>query len=86
MTKNVEIPDVAMYEETDSELAKYHIQQALDRVQDLKEQIKDLFDEYLELKDRIDKAIEEINKNKYMIDIEKVLDILKGIDKDEDTN
>lgn len=28
----------------------------------------------------IDKAIEEINKNKYMIDIGKVLDILRGKD------
>ena len=56
----LEIKDIAMYEENDSELVKYHLQQAIDRVKDLKEQIKELFDEYLELKDRIDKAIEYI--------------------------
>ena len=65
-----EIKDIAMYEETDSELAKYHIQQTLNRIQDLKEQIKELFDEYLELQARIDKAIEyikEINNHNYSI-------------------
>ena len=80
-----EIKDIGMWEETDSELAKYHIQQALDRVRDLKEQIQELFDEYLELKDRIDKAIEyiESNEKEYgsLEDNEKIiLDILRGKD------
>ena len=74
-----EIKDIAMWEENDSELAKYSIQQALNRVRDLKKQIKELFDEYLELKDRIDRAIEYINDNG-ILDLNgyDLLDILRG--------
>lgn len=82
MSKTIEIPNIAMYEETDSELAKYHIQQAIDRVKDLKKQIKELFDEYLELKDKIDKAIKYIEtENSIGNEIEyttRLLDILRG--------
>lgn len=81
MSKTIKIPNIAMYEENDSELVKYHLQQAIDRVKDLKEQIKELFDEYLELKDKIDKAIEYIEKEAIDDEIEysaRLLEILRG--------
>ena len=87
MSKTIEIKDIAQWEENDSELVKYHLQQAIDRVQDLKEQIKELFDEYLELKDRIDKAIEYIEKEPIDDEIEyttRLLDILRGKDNVKD--
>ena len=47
--------------------------------QDLRDDIKLILDYTNELENKINKAIEEINKNKYMIDIGKVLDILRGV-------
>lgn len=46
---------------------------------DLRDDIKMTLDYIDELEDTINKAIKEINKNKYFIDIGKVLDILKRI-------
>lgn len=81
------IKDVAMWEETDSELVKYHIQQAINRIRDLKEQMTELFDEYFRLNNRINKAIEYIEKEVIDDEIEynaRLLDILKGSEEDED--
>ena len=53
-----EIKDIAMWEETDSELAKYNLQQLLKTYDDLEEQYKSLMKQIIEQDKRIDKAIE----------------------------
>lgn len=79
MTKIIEVPDVAQWEETDSELAKYTIGKLQEENKQLKEQLKYLrknqylnqvkwerdFNEYLvkELKTKLDKAIEYLKDN-----------------------
>jgi len=84
-----EIKDIAQWEETDSELAKYKIQALNSLVNSYKRQnefleasIKHIEQVNKDLYERIDKAIELI-KNDYFEDgsgnnIEKVLDILRG--------
>jgi len=80
MSKTIEIKDIAQYEETDSELAKYTIGKLQEENKQLKEQLEYLrknqylnqvkwernINEYLvkELELRIDKAIEYIETNK----------------------
>jgi DNA repair ATPase RecN len=85
MSKTIEVPDIAQWEETDSELAKYTIQQLLKTYDDLEEQYKSLMKQIIEQNKRIDKAIEYINN--YMpnydfdhYNLEKLLNILKGED------
>lgn len=56
MTK--EIKDVAMWEENDSELAKYHIQQLLKTYNDLEEQYKSLMKKAIEQDKRIKQAFD----------------------------
>lgn len=64
MTKTTEIKDIAQWEENDSELAKYTIQQLLKTYDDLEEQYKLLMKQIVEQDKRIDKAIEYIEKSK----------------------
>lgn len=63
MSKTIEIPDIAMWEETDSELAKYNIQSLSTLIKNQEEQLKanDLM--INELINRIDEAIEYIENN-----------------------
>ena len=85
---NKEIPDIAMWEETDSELAKYNIQQLLKTYDDLEEQYKSLMKQIIKQDKRIDKAIEYIEKAlkddysefMYMSEPKDILDILRGED------
>ena len=87
MSKTIEIPDIAQWEETDSELAKYTIQSLSSLIKNQEEQLKanDLM--INELINRIDKAIEYIKHiliNDDLCNIEKlkeldkVIDILRG--------
>lgn len=54
MSKCIEIPNIALYEDTDSELAKYTIMQ--------------LQEENKQLKDKFNQIIEEINWVKDLVD------------------
>ena len=90
-----EIKDIAMWEETDSELAKYNIQQLLKTYDDLEEQYKSLMKQIIEQDKRINKAIEILEKRieeneeidyvdmtgKSYINYQKeIIDILRGED------
>lgn len=98
MTKTIKIPDIAMWEETDSELAKYNIQQLtndnkelLKTYDDLEEQYKSLMKQIIEQDKRIDKTIKYITSNEWAKDYKlsscrtHLLDILRG-EKDENNN
>lgn len=90
MSKTIEIPDIAMWEETDSELAKYNIQSLSTLVKNQEEQLKanDLM--INELINRINKATKEIKElyeiakeqdsdNVNLIDrLELILNIVRG--------
>ena len=52
------IKDIAMWEETDSELAKYNIHKLYYDNKHLKSLLKHIEQEYIEFSDRIDKAID----------------------------
>lgn len=88
MTKIIEVPDVAQWEETDSELAKYTIgklQEELKITQEKWEQDKQFYrhrlEENIDYRNRINKAIEYIiNETTYSAcdEMDKLLDILRG--------
>lgn len=90
MTKTIEIPDIAQWEENDSELAKYKIQALNGLVNSYKRQnefleasIKHIEQVNTDLYKRLDKAIEYIiNETTYSADdeMDKLLDILRGKD------
>ena len=76
MSKTIKMPNIAQWEETDSELAKYTIQKLSYEMNEAEELIK-------YLRDKINKAIEYIEENKqYIVDKEiyenKLLFILRG--------
>lgn len=86
MSKTIEIPDIAQWEETDSELAKYTIGKLQGEIEKLKNEIYQLNLDKNELmktgfeccdkvrnkyKSRIDKAIEYIRSNEWGEDYKK---------------
>lgn len=94
MNKIIEIPNIVMYEENDSELAKYSIQELTSLVIKFKEQNKQLVKAILNQDKKIDKAIEyceditsreiDISDTDYDLGEDSVardiLDILRGKD------
>ena len=83
MSKTIEIPDIAQYEETDSELAKYSIQELTSLVIKFKEQNKQLVNVILNQDKIIDKAI-EILKLCNSKCAKETIDILRGKDNVKD--
>ncbi len=63
MSKTIEIPDIAQYEDTDSELAKLNIMQLLSDNKILTRKFKKVMKQIIEQDKRIDKAIEYLKDN-----------------------
>lgn len=83
MSKTIEVPDIAMWEETDSELAKYSIQELTSLVSKFEEQNKQLVNAISNQDKKIEKAIEYIEQEPIDDEIEyttRLLDILRGED------
>ena len=83
MSKTIEIPEIAQYEETDSELAKYSIQRLSSLIKNQEDQLKANNLMINDLLDRIIKAIKYIEKEPIDDEIEyttRLLDILRGED------
>lgn len=81
-----EIKDIAMWEETDSELAKYTIQKQNYEMEEAQELINYLDREKLKLQQRIDKAIKKYEKCKeedYCTLALDMYDILRGNNENE---
>lgn len=88
MSKTIEIPDIAMWKENDSELAKYSIQELTSLVIKFKEQNKQLVKAILNQDNKIDRAIEELELWQPEIEALKIerdylLDILRGENNDK---
>lgn len=79
MSKTIEIPDIAQWEDTDSELAKYTIGKLEEENKKLQERINKATS-YME-KNMIDR---EINCYRIdQIDVRKLLEILKGSEEND---
>lgn len=79
--KEIEVKDIAMWEETDSELAKYTIQELNGDNMHLKSYLKNIEQVNKVLYERIDKAIEYTNE--LIADTKCMLDDMKYQDKEE---
>lgn len=72
MNKTIEIPDIAQWEETDSELAKYNIQQLTNKIKEYEDRFK-VIKKIVE-----DNIFEDINGLEYCLMLSTISSVCDG--------